>query len=126
MSGQGFSVNTEKLLDVANSVQRLRDDLAGSGSVAGSLAQYTTKADSSVLKAALSSFWDGQDVFAAAYEREHNGIVVTMQSMLEQLDALEKVCRTTAAQYRTHEGDSKIAVTKTEPGAWSSTHRSEA
>lgn len=117
MTGQGFSVDTDKLLDVATSVARLKEDLAGS-SVAGSLPNYQSKADASVLRSALASFWDGEDVFATAYETEHNGIVTTMQSMLTQLDALERACRTTASQYGTHETETTSTVTKSGGEGW--------
>ncbi|MBE7186693.1 hypothetical protein [Jatrophihabitans endophyticus] len=118
MASQGFSVDTTKLLEVATSVHQLRNDLAGVGSVAGSLSQYETKAAASILTNALASFWDGTDVFAKAYSTEHNGIVLTMKSMLSQLDALEKACRTTAAQYSTHEGETKTTVNRSDPRTW--------
>lgn len=118
MASQGFSVDTTELLEVADSVHQLHQDLAGVGSVAGSLPQYETKAAASVLRDALASFWDGQDVFATAYDREHNGIVLTMKAMLSQLQALEQACRSTAAQYNSHETESKQTVKQTEPGTW--------
>ena len=116
MASQGFSVDTSKLLEVAASVRQLREDLAGDGGQAGSLSQYEGKAAASVLRTALSSFWDGTDVFAQAYDTEQKGIVLTMKSMLGQLDALEKACRSTATQYSNHEQQTKTTVTRTDPG----------
>lgn len=118
MAGSGFTVDTEKLLEVANSVKRLREDLAGHTSAAGSLPQYQTKAAASVLRNALATFWDGEDVFATAYDTEHQGIVATMSAMLTQLDALERACRTTAGGYTTGEHESRTRVRQTEPGGW--------
>lgn len=116
---KGFIVDPDKLTDVADLVKALLDDLSGnSGYVAGNLPRYREKAAPAVLTKALSSFWDGEDVFASAYGYEHDGIVQTMQSMVTQLTALEKACRDTAAQYQHHDKRAKHSVTTSDNGAW--------
>jgi uncharacterized protein YukE len=118
--GKAFRVDPDKLLDVANDVHGLLEDLnGGSGYVAGNMPRYRDNAGKQVLIEALSSFWDGEDVFATAYGEEHDGIVSTMTAMVTQLTNLEAACRTTAAQYKGHDKQSKQDVNATNPsGAW--------
>jgi hypothetical protein len=120
MSGgtQGFRVEPDKLLDVADQVHRLLEDLSGqSGYVAGNLPRYQQQADKSQLTNALKSFWDGEDVFATAYGYEHDGICTTMQQMVTQLTNLESACRATAAKYGGEDKATKTTVQNTDPAA---------
>ena len=79
------------------------------------LFHHRDQANADVLRAALKPFWDGDDVFADAYKKEHDGIVATMSSMIKQLAELENACRTTAAKYQGEETSSKAAVTHSAP-----------
>lgn len=118
---KGFRVDPDKLADVADDVHRLMEDLSGgSGYIAGNKPRYEQNAGKQVLTDALKSFWVGEDVFATAYGYEHDGIVKTMDSMVQQLTNLENACRTTAEQYKGQDKQSKHQVSATDPGtAWS-------
>jgi hypothetical protein len=118
LTGTGFRVDTGALLKVADQVHRLLEDLSGAAGTAGSMPTYRDQANADVLRAALSTFWDGDDVFANAYSKEHDGIVATMSAMIGQLTELEKACRSTAAKYQSEETNSKTTVTRSAPGAW--------
>jgi uncharacterized protein YukE len=118
VTSAGFRVDPDALLKVADQVHRLWEDLSGAASTAGSMPTYRDQANADVLRAALKPFWDGDDVFADAYKREHDGIVSTMSSMVRQLAELEKACRTTAAKYQGEDTSSKTTVTHSAPGGW--------
>jgi uncharacterized protein YukE len=118
VGGKGFRVEPDKLLAVADDVHRLLEDLNGdSGYVPGNLPRYQQKASDAVLTQALQSFWSGEDIFATAYGYEHNGIVSTMNAMVQQLTNLETACRTTAQQYKSQDTNSKHDVKATDPNA---------
>lgn len=117
---QGFRVIPEDLLTVADQVKQLHDDLSGgSGYVSGCLTEYQ-KANSSILRTSLADFVEpGSNAYADAYDKEHQGIVSTMNAMLTQLANLEAACRSTAQQYLNQDKRSKKDVSATEPGATS-------
>ncbi|HET6877267.1 MAG TPA: hypothetical protein VFH38_07045 [Jatrophihabitans sp.] len=116
MATSGFRVDPQKLLEVADEVHELLRLVNGdAGYVAGSLRRYQERADASVLTQALSSFWNGEDVFATAYSNEHGGVVTTMSSMVAQLSALESACRSTAQQYQGQDERSTRAVRQSGP-----------
>jgi len=107
---KGFRVDPEKLSAVADRVKQLNEsvslDLGNSGNIVDF--QNSAKADS--LTSALQSFWTGDDVFANAYGKEHDGVTTTFQKMQQQLQALERICRGTAEQYRHHDQASRQDV----------------
>jgi uncharacterized protein YukE len=119
MATSGFQVEPDQLLAVAEKIRRLREDLSGeSGYVPGSLMSYNTNADPSALRSALASFWVGDDVFSNAYSYEHQGIVQTISSMVDQLTNLENACRATAQQYQDRDSAAQQNVTQSTPTSW--------
>jgi hypothetical protein len=106
-----FRVDPDKLTDVADMVKRLLDDVSGStGYVGGNLPDFQ-KADGHELGQGLAVIWPNwDDGFATGYGYEHQGMIKTYQSMVQQLTALEAACRSTAKAYANREHDSRAAV----------------
>lgn len=107
----GFRVDTDKLTDVADLVKRLLDDLSGStGFIGGNLPDFQ-KADGHELREGLAVIWPNwDDGFATGYGYEHEGMMKTYQSMVQQLTVLEAACRSTAKAYAHREHASTAAV----------------
>lgn len=113
----GFRVDPDKLLAVADRVKALLADVSGgSGVVLGNSTRYADHARADSLRAALAPFWNGEDVFANAYEAEHTGINVTFTNMTTQLTTLERACRSTAEKYKAEDGRTSTEVKNTDPG----------
>jgi uncharacterized protein YukE len=113
---KGFRVEPDQLLQVADQVHRLLEDLSGgSGYVAGNMPRYQQQADKGQLTSALQSFWNGEDVFATAYGYEHDGVVQTMNAMVTQLTNLENACRATAQKYGGEDKATKQTVQNSGP-----------
>lgn len=112
----GFRVDPDKLLAVADRVHALLQDVnGGSGLVSGNLPRYREKATAEPLSSALATFWSGEDVFATAYGAEHDGVVLTFQSIADQLTRLEAACRSTALKYKQEDKRSQQEVTQSGP-----------
>lgn len=109
----GFRVDPEELTKLAQDIHELFRDVSGdSGAVAGNLPQFEQKASAAALRQGLAGFWKGgEDVFADAYQREHEGICRTYATIMENLQQLEQACRATAESYRRADGNSRSAVT---------------
>lgn len=112
---KGFKVDSDSLVDVADAVKRLLEDVA-TNNYPGNLQHFTEHGKGTMLtdqKTGLGVLYGTKtNPFAETYDDVYNGVLTTFNSMKQQLTNLESTCRTTAQQYQHHEDDVKKNVTQ--------------
>lgn len=122
MSGetQGFVVDPEELLQVAQDVQALLDDVSGAnGNIAGNASDFAMNAETSNVANALASLFPGNapsSAYVEAYRYEYQGMQEKYNSIIAQLTELQGACRTVAEAYGTEDDVTRAGIDTIDPG----------
>jgi hypothetical protein len=112
---QGFRVDPEKLLAVADKIAALLDDISGPGGT-GTRTDFESNANTSHLQGALASLFPSigmGDPFVESYNLEFTGLSTKYDAIVNSLIEVEASCRSTAEGYRDSESDSQAAINQT-------------
>lgn len=110
--GKTMRVDPDKLNALAARVQRLHDDL--NGNVSGSLPKLQAVGKQNLQTALGSMAGDGNatSAFVDSYDMEHGALISTYQSMVSQLQELQRRCTSTAALHGKNEANNRTVVDK--------------